>query len=414
MPQLEGAPTRERIRPNVMFIHGPRNVGGDTTALLSFVAHLDLARINPILVATPDCEAWVRLSDIATGRQVRLIPLQMGVSDTEEGTPRLSAFAQASHIARALATLVKLLVMEHIDIVYTLDRSRSPVLAATAARLLGRPLVFHAHYPYYAPTHRGGGAVVRSADRIVAVSEFVRKAYLRLGLPAERIRTVHNGIKIDTYAVHDRENRSQSEDAENRDGLTVLLPGRLSRYKGQLELIDAMPAVLRSFPTTRFVFAGYDSPETGDLAAEGPTVLPILRRRAAELGVADHADFLGMTHDMASRYAAADVVVVPTWEEPFGLVVLEAMAAGRAIVASAAGGIPEIITSGETGLLVPPRDPNSLATAIGSLLANQELRTRLGNAARGDVAHRFTVERYCREFEDVLLTLADDRRSRAG
>ena len=166
-----------------------------------------------------------------------------------------------------------------------------------------------------------------------------------------------------------------------------------------------MPTVLAAFPATRFVLAGYDSPETGDLAGEAPTVLPILQRRASDLGVADHVEFLGMTRDMAAQYAAADVVVVPTWEEPFGLVVLEAMAAERAIVASAGGGIPEIIASEQTGILVPPRDPSSLADAIKRLLADGELRAHLAGAALTVVRERFSIERYCRDFEATLLAV---------
>src|SRR4030095_4057551 len=143
-------------------------------------------------------------------------------------------------------------------------------------------LVFHAHYPYYPTTHLAGRSVVRSAAHVIAVSDFVREAYLRFDVSADRISTVHNGIDVDAYASRERRSGQVSNAS---DTYTVLLPGRLSRYKGQLELIEAMPAILQDFPETRFVLAGYDSPETGDLANEGPTVLPILQRRASDLGV---------------------------------------------------------------------------------------------------------------------------------
>jgi glycosyltransferase involved in cell wall biosynthesis len=251
-------------------------------------------------------------------------------------------------------------------------------------------------------------AVVRSATLVIAISDFIRREYIARGIPDDRIRTVLNGV--DTKAI--REGGADAEATRRRLGIApaepvVLLPGRLSRYKGQLELVEAMPAVLRAFPTARFLFAGYDSPELGDLQVPGcSTMLQVLERRAAELAISSRAQFLGATGAMAELYAIADVVAVPSWAEPFGLVVAEAMAAGRPVVGTDAGAIPELVVAEHTGLLVPPRDPTALAAAIERLLGDAALRTRLGAAAQERANDRFSIERYAEEIQQALRQAA--------
>jgi glycosyltransferase involved in cell wall biosynthesis len=172
-----------------------------------------------------------------------------------------------------------------------------------------------------------------------------------------------------------------------------------------------MPGILEPFPATHLAFAGADTAELGDLPARADkSMQAALQDRAAELGVADRVQFTPSTlQQMADLYAAADVVVVPSWEEPFGLVVAEAMAAGTAVVGASTGAIPEIIEHGESGLLVQPRQPRALADAIGSLLADSVLRQRLANAGQARVRRLFTIERYCRDFESVVRVIVARR-----
>jgi glycosyltransferase involved in cell wall biosynthesis len=169
-------------------------------------------------------------------------------------------------------------------------------------------------------------------------------------------------------------------------------------------LLEAMPAILAAEPRARVVFAGYDSPELGDLVVPNAgSVGAVLQLRATELGITERVLLTGATNKMAELQAAADVVVVPSWSEPFGLVVAEAMAARKPIVGAAAGAIPELIKDGESGLLVPPRDPPALAQAVTRLLQDQELAARLATEAQRVVRKKFTIERYARDMLDVLV-----------
>lgn len=394
-------------RATALFVHGPRNVGGDSVVMLQTIACLDPEAMRAVAVVSPGGEPWRRFSALAGSGAVALHGVDMGVAETDPGSPRRGRVDQNVSSLIALPKLLEIVRKERVDVVYTLDRSRSVLLAVLAARLGRRGVAFHAHYPYF-PSSRWSVAVVRAATVVIAISEFIRREYVARGIPSERIRTVLNGV--DTRSI--RDNRGDPAATRGRLGIApddpiVLLPGRLSRYKGQLELVEAMPAVLARFPNAHFLFAGYDSPELGDLRVPGcSTVLQVLERRAAEVGVTERAHFLGPTSAMAELYAAADLVAVPSWAEPFGLVVVEAMAAGRAVIGTAAGAIPEVIDENTTGILIPPRDPASLADAVSRLLGDASLRARMGAAGQARADERFSIRRYCAEIQNVLREAA--------
>jgi D-inositol-3-phosphate glycosyltransferase len=137
-----------------------------------------------------------------------------------------------------------------------------------------------------------------------------------------------------------------------------------------------------------------------------------LQRLAAELGVAEHVRFVGkrQPEELRDYYAAGDVAVTTPWYEPFGLTPLEGMACGVPVVGSDVGGISFTISHGETGYLVPPRDPAALALRLRALLSDAELRTRMGHAARARVEREFTwpivAARTAALYEDVLARVA--------
>lgn len=168
------------------------------------------------------------------------------------------------------------------------------------------------------------------------------------------------------------------------DGPRLLFFGRLEELKGVQVLLAALPAVLAEHPGGRLVVCG-----------SGP-MEPQLRRMADALGLGHAVEFAGWldADRLADRLAAAQIVVVPSmWPEAFGLTCLEALASGRAVVASAVGGLPDLVRDGETGLLVPPGDSVALAAAVKRLAADEALRRRLGRAGRA-LAAEYTMDRH--------------------
>jgi glycosyltransferase involved in cell wall biosynthesis len=138
--------------------------------------------------------------------------------------------------------------------------------------------------------------------------------------------------------------------------------------------------LLCDFPAARFVIVG-DGPQRDELVA-----------LARDLGIADRVIFAGFRTDVPDLMSAFDLFVLASVFEPFGLVLVEAMALEKPVVASRVNGIPEVVADGEAGLLVPPRDPHALAEAAARLLRDQALARHMGQAGRGRVLARFTVE----------------------
>jgi glycogen(starch) synthase len=186
------------------------------------------------------------------------------------------------------------------------------------------------------------------------------------------------------------------------EGATLLIVGRIERNKGQDVAVEALPLIRRAVPDARLLLVGADS----ELAKGGGSALAALRRRAAELGVPEDAlQAIGAVDrtELPALYARATACLVPSRFEAFGYSCLEAMACGRPVVASAAGGLTEIVTSGHNGLLTPPGDAGALAQAAVRLLADPDLSRRLGGSARATVVQRFAAPVIARRVTALYL-----------
>ncbi|MGH7753554.1 MAG: glycosyltransferase, partial [Gemmatimonadales bacterium] len=230
-----------------------------------------------------------------------------------------------------------------------------------AARLAGVPAVVstkHNDDPFRRGfIGRADAALARLADRVIVISEHLRRFYRDVeGIPAPKLTRIHYGLDPDG-APPDGE--AVRREFGIGDEPLVGVVARLEAQKGHRFLLEAFVAVRAQITAARLLVAGSGPQEAA------------LRARARELGLAEAVIFAGFRDDVDRVMAALDLFVLPSLWEGFGLVLLEAMRAGRAIVASAVSAIPEIVTDGQTGLLVPPRDPESLAAAIVGLLRDQ-------------------------------------------
>lgn len=233
--------------------------------------------------------------------------------------------------------------------------------------------------------------LIAGADRILVLCRDERRLLLR-SCPSvrKRIRILGNGIE-------DREMFRKEEGAP----LTVLYSGRFVDRKGIRDLFAAIPAVLARSPETRFVLVGGHG--TGAAIEVGwlPAELEPCR---------DRIRFTGwlLPEEVAGWYRAADLLVVPSWYEPFGMVVLEGMLHGLPIVATRVGGPASILRHGRTGLLVPPKDPRALAAALLRLIDDPALRRRLGVAAAEEVRRTWLWPRIVEKMAAVYGEVATD------
>jgi len=349
--------------------------GGSEQAALHLMAALDRSRWQPVLLYHP-APGIARLAKGAATAGIRTV-----------GVPRVASGTSLPGIVR----LVRAIRAEAPEIFHAhLSWPLACKHGVLGARLARVPAVVGTAQLYTTPGDlRQARFRLRGLRRIIAVSREVEERYLRdLGVPARRLAVVPNGIPVPP-ALHPPNPALRAELARGRPDCLVLTPARLHQQKGHAYLLAAAALV----PGATFVLAG-----DGPLRAE-------LEQRARELGVASRCLFLGERADVPDLLAAADLFLLPSLWEGLPLSVLEAMAAGRPVVATAIGGTDEAVTDGVTGLLVPPRDPAAIAAAIARLRDDPGLAERLAAAGRARVEREFssraTAERIMRIYDAV-------------
>lgn len=235
------------------------------------------------------------------------------------------------------------------------------------------------------------------SDATIAVSEACCERLLLEGVPAAQVRPIYHGIDPQPYLT------AQAASWRQQLGLAADIPviitvARLASVKGLQYAVAAAGALKQQ-----------QVPFTWLLVGQGPE-LANLQAQAQSLGLGDSVRWLGFQHDIPGLLAAADVFVLPSLQEALGLVILEAMAAGLPVIASRVGGIPELIRSGQHGLLVPATASTELAAAIAELLADKEQAARFGAAGRQRVLTQFTAENMWRQTDTVYREVIDSRR----
>lgn len=278
------------------------------------------------------------------------------------------------------------------------------VYALPLAARLGVPLVttFHGFdatlspagllaNPAWARYALGRGGLARRGSLFLAASNFLREKLLALDFPPERVRVHYIGV--DTSAIAPR-TPAQEEP-------TILHVARLEEVKGTEYLIRAFARLAPQYPLARLVIIG-----DGKLrkALEKLARETGFAERIAFLGALPHAEVLGWMH-RAAMLVLPSVRTSSGREEGLGMVMLEAAATGVPGIGSRVGGIAEGIDEGETGFLVPERDPEALATAMGMLLANPTLRLRMGEAARRKMERHFDIARQTAALEEIYDAL---------
>jgi glycosyltransferase involved in cell wall biosynthesis len=233
---------------------------------------------------------------------------------------------------------------------------------------------------------------LRHAGALTAITEDCRQHALRAGAPAEHIRLVFNGTDLRRFSPAENGNGT-----DPRFGPHMIFACRqLFPRKGIRFLLQAAAELKPQFPDLKIVLAGdgFERPE--------------LARLADELRIASDVTFLGWVPnvDLPPYYRAAAVSVIPSLEEGFGIPAAEAMGCEVAVVASDAGGLPEVVENGVTGLVVPRGDARALAKAIGSLLANPQLRRQMGQAGRERALRLFDWDRTAEQFETIYHEVA--------
>jgi glycosyltransferase involved in cell wall biosynthesis len=310
-------------------------------------------------------------------------------------------------IARRLSRLIR---EEGIDLVHLNSHLLSDRDAAIGARLAGVPQVCHVRWLHdYSATSTEywiDRALSRWVSRFIYMSKAIEKTYLDLGVPPSKGEVIDDPFELTEPLRESRAREVRSEFGLDDGERLVTNVGRVVEWKGHDYFVRAFAKVARSMPNVRAMIVG---------GADDGAYYDSLRQMVADLGLSGRVIFTGFRHDVDRIMAASDVIVhSSSMPEPFGRVVVEAMASGRPVVGTAAGGVPEIVEDGVTGLLVPPRDEARMAESIERLLENASWANSVGERGRQYVRTRFTVARHVAAVQCIYDSILKDTQGVKG
>lgn len=398
--------TGERI--GVLFMQSQEFFGADSQIHASVMRHLsrdDFAVHCAIPAAA--CPA----ADVAAS-----IPdVQLRVTDfgpTTEGVTRIrmliALVREGLPAIWSLVTLARYVRGHRIRIIHCTEKPRDTIPGYVVARLGGAKLVVHVHVKaetWLRPTVR---RVMHHADALIGVSEFVAESIRELVGPGADVWAVPNGLEIENWSDPEFDGGSLRAELGIAPGAPVVVSAsRLFRFKGQHELLAAIPKVKEAgFADVRVVIVGADDPRT--VPGEG-SYSDLLHRVSDELGLRDNVVFTGWRSDVRELMLLSDVYAMPSFEEPFGMVFVEAMFLRRPVLALANGGTVEVVEHERSGLLSPPGDIERLAANLIRLLGDPELRARMGEHGHRRVAEVLNAERMADDVARVYAELVPDR-----
>jgi glycosyltransferase involved in cell wall biosynthesis len=285
------------------------------------------------------------------------------------------------------------------------------VFAIPAAWLAGAPVIVASIRDtggYQTPTqNRVQKFMCRLADCIVVNAEAIRQWLIAEGYDPEKITVIRNGIDLSHFTPKTRGNGLREELGLPQGAPLIAVLSRVNRVKGIEYFLEAATIVCRRFPEARFLIVGEGRTAVNGHIVDSPYKVE-LERYAIRLGLAGRALFTGVRLDVPEVLSEVAVSVLPcVSSEGLSNSLLESMAAEVPVVATRVGGNPEVVEHGVTGLLIPPRDPHALASAICRLLENPDLASRFGRAGRQRVTEQFSLERMVCETEDLYLKLLE-------
>jgi len=353
----------------VVFVADAPCVGGAERSLIRIAGALDRDRYRPLVLNGNDA-----LAPVLRAAGIDWHPVAL------PAPARTWPWPFALSVARIAVQLRR-----HRAVVLHVNDALAYPAASLAARMLRIPRVCHIRFTYPAAGLRWWlkWGLERALFASHSAKGLAQHECPEL-FPEGRCSVVPHGYDPPAPPPRDRLLALRAENGLEPDTLVVGFVGRFVEVKGVEDFLDMAGTLLAAQPRCRFVLIGDDH-------RPAPNHRTAMQALAGRLGVAPACRFLGFRDDVWELLHLCDVVVMPSHVEPFGLVALEAAAAGCPVVASDVGGLREIICDEETGLLVPARDSKALAAAVAALLADSARRTRLGAAARARVAARFSL-----------------------
>jgi glycosyltransferase involved in cell wall biosynthesis len=375
----------------VLYVSHTSQMGGAEHSLLTLLERLDRDRFRPAVVVPEAGPLTERLD--ALDVTVHTAPMER-LARTRNPL-RLAAMYQMWR--RAAAAIAELLRHHRIDLVHA-NSTTAHLFASPAAARTRTPCIWHVRDVSLTRVAHIDAQMTRRADAIIAISSFIRENVPEPG--REKAVVIHNGVDAARFAPGDA-GALRAELGFKPETPVAGIVGQIVPWKGQDRFLQAAALVAKQQSDARFLVVG-DNP-----FGDHPGLLDRLKLMAAEWGIADRVTFTGWREDVPEVMNALDVLVLASENEPFGRVVIEAMACSKPVVAFACGGPLDIIEAGRTGLLVPPFDVEAMADTIKRLLADPETARTMGRAGRQTAVERFSAEACADKVQEVYARLLE-------
>ncbi len=374
---MERRPLGSRIlggRPILLGSNHGEIVGGGEISLLGLLEWLDRTRWAPTVVVPAEGPVAARCRALGVPAQVVPLPTLR----------RPGPVAVASLLA-----LRRLIRQGGFALVHA-NGSRAMAYGGLAGLLAGCPVIWHVRIAD--PDPLLDRILIPMASAIIVNSDAVARRFPTA--PTRKVHRIYNGVDLARFAPREEAPGLRASLGLPADAPVVVSVGRFVAFKGYGYLLEAARLVYQAMPAAHWLLVG-----DGELRAS-------LETQCRALGLGARVHFAGWRDDVPELLALCHVFVLPSLAEHFGRVVIEAMAMAKPVIATGAGGIPEIVQHGETGLLVPPAQPGALAEATLALLKDPERASRLGAAGRRRAGEVFSLRQHVSAvealYEDVL------------
>lgn len=352
----------------ILFVAHTSKLGGPANSLLKLLKSLP-ASCNPTIVLPGPGELAEHLAKIGVNYFYNSLQL------------------------RSLPALIYAIFRDRYHLVYANNFSFRSSMGLFAAKLSCRPFIWHIREMVRSETPARNW--LRYSDAVIAVSNACADL-LQKDVSSERLHVIHNGIDLDEFTLDRVQARQyiKHELSIGPDKILVMSVGHICERKNQFEIVEVAAQLVQRFPGIVFCFLGR--------LDHSPEYFAKVKQHVIELGLEEHIRWPGFRSDAAALLQGADIYLHTSTIDPHPRSVIEAMAAYLPVVAYQTDGVPETVTDGQTGFLVPPGDIDGMAAALMDLVADPTRRVSMGEQARKRVEQFFTAERTAREISVLI------------
>ncbi len=362
----------------ILYVHGIEAIGGAERDLIALLRTLDRQKWEPHVVCPGAGPFREQIHAIAVPTHALSLP---------PWRKPLAALQRRSAIGRLEALVSQLApALIHVNDIWWVPHT----VRAIASRS-SNPVPIVAHVRQEIEPAKVRRYQLDRVEAVIAISQQIEQSLIAGGVSASKVRTLYSGIDLSERRLTHDGQEIRLMIGLPKEAVLLGTVANLFPRKGYEVMLRALPAIVRAVPLAHYVIVGSDDHGYADR----------LKGLASELKIADRVHIVGFQDPVQPFLAALDLYVHPALMEGFGIAVVEAMAMGKAVVATTTGGLPEVVAQGETGLLVPPGDVESLAATVVLLLKDKARREQMGRSGTARAHEHFSLDASVAQVEQL-------------